>query len=132
MLQAEKNAVAARALALGLPAAAPGPASLSRPGGAYDGHRARMTLDWFAQLEAEPLPDDRTARRVVGPDGLGHGHAGHDRTLQEAHKAHSVCAAPERGLGAALRATTVRGLGAVRSRRTTKSGPRTSAGTRSM
>ena len=82
--------------------------------------------------EAEVVPDDRTARRVVGPDGLGHGHAGHDRTLQEAHKAHSVCAAPERGLGAALRATTVRGLGAVRSRRTTKSGPRTSAGTRSM
>ena len=40
------------------------------------------------RVEAEQLLDDRSVRRVVGPDGLGHGPAGQERTFQQAHKAH--------------------------------------------
>ena len=58
MRQAEDNALAARAVALGLGPAPPAP---TRTTGfsSYDGHRARMTLDWFAQFVqnyAEPMP----------------------------------------------------------------------------
>ena len=58
MRQAEDNALAARALALGLGPDPPAPARTTGSS-SYDGHRARMTLDWFAQFVqnyAEPMP----------------------------------------------------------------------------
>ena len=70
--QAEQNALHRRAVDLGLaPAAAapPPPAAAAHASRPDDGHRARMTLDWFAQFVrnyAQPLPMRKELRFDFG------------------------------------------------------------------